>query len=88
MARRLLMLLVRFYQVAISPLTPASCRYVPTCSAYALEALERHGALRGGWMTVRRLLRCHPWGAHGYDPVPPAPDGPETVGRGSDRTTK
>lgn len=72
--RRVLIGLVRFYQVAISPLTPPSCRYTPTCSAYAVEALERHGALRGGWLTLRRLLRCHPWGGQGYDPVPP-PEG-------------
>jgi uncharacterized protein len=86
--RRLLILLVRFYQVGISPLTPASCRYTPTCSAYAVEALERHGAMRGSWLSLRRLLRCHPWGGHGYDPVPPAPDGPEVVGHGPDRTTR
>lgn len=73
MVRRALIGLVRFYQVGISPLTPPSCRYVPTCSAYAVEALERHGALRGGWMAVRRILRCHPWGGSGYDPVPPLP---------------
>lgn len=65
--------LVRFYQVGISPWTPPSCRYTPTCSSYALEALERHGALRGGWMAMRRILRCHPWGGSGYDPVPPLP---------------
>ena len=68
--RRLLMAIVRFYRTAISPLTPPSCRYDPTCSAYALEALERHGALRGSWLAFRRILRCHPWGGSGYDPVP------------------
>lgn len=62
--------LVRFYRTAISPWTPPSCRYTPTCSAYALEALRVHGAGKGGWMAVRRILRCHPWGGHGYDPVP------------------
>ncbi|MCA1791015.1 MAG: membrane protein insertion efficiency factor YidD [Thioalkalivibrio sp.] len=62
--------LVRFYRAAISPWTLPSCRYTPTCSGYALEALERHGAARGGWLAVRRICRCHPWGGQGYDPVP------------------
>ena len=70
MARQLLILIVRFYRGVVSPLTPPSCRFHPTCSAYALEALERHGALRGGWLSLRRILRCHPWGGHGFDPVP------------------
>jgi len=51
---------------------PSPCRYVPSCSTYALEAVETHGALRGGWLAARRLSRCHPWGGHGFDPVPPA----------------
>ena len=66
----LLIGLVKFYQYCISPLTPASCRYIPTCSQYALEALRKYGALKGGWMAIKRILRCHPWGSHGYDPVP------------------
>jgi len=70
--RRVLMGVVRFYQVAISSWTPRTCRYTPSCSAYALEALRVHGAARGGWMAVRRILRCHPWGGFGYDPVPGA----------------
>ena len=61
---------VRLYQIFISPLFPASCRYTPTCSAYAIEAFKRHGVLKGGYLTLRRLLRCHPWGGSGYDPVP------------------
>jgi len=61
---------VRAYQWFISPLLGPNCRYEPTCSAYAIEALQGHGLLRGGWLTLRRLLRCHPWGASGYDPVP------------------
>lgn len=65
-----LVLLVRFYQLCISPLTPPACRYTPTCSQYALEALRKYGPLKGGWLTLRRLARCHPWGGSGYDPVP------------------
>ncbi|HUR91907.1 MAG TPA: membrane protein insertion efficiency factor YidD [Gemmatimonadaceae bacterium] len=67
---KLLILLVRGYQVGISPLLPASCRYYPTCSAYAVEAIERHGAARGGWLALRRIARCHPFRAGGFDPVP------------------
>lgn len=62
--------LVRFYQICISPLTPPSCRFTPTCSQYALEALRRYGIIKGGWLTLKRLSRCHPWGGSGYDPVP------------------
>lgn len=67
---RLLILPIRFYQLCISPLTPPSCRFTPTCSQYAVEALRRHGPVKGLWLAIRRLLRCHPWGGHGYDPVP------------------
>ena len=66
----LLIGMVTFYRGAISPLFPPSCRFTPTCSQYALEALRRHGPFRGTWLTIRRLLRCHPWGGSGYDPVP------------------
>lgn len=62
--------LIRFYQVCISPFTPAACRFTPTCSAYALEALRKHGPVKGLYLAVRRILRCHPWGGSGYDPVP------------------
>ena len=62
--------LIRFYQVCISPLNPPSCRFTPTCSQYALEAYRKYGPFKGTWLTVRRLLRCHPWGGSGYDPVP------------------
>ncbi len=70
MIRAALIFLVRGYQVVLSPLLPAACRYYPSCSAYAIEALERHGAGRGSWLTLRRLARCHPFRAGGYDPVP------------------
>jgi putative membrane protein insertion efficiency factor len=63
-------LLIRFYRSAISPWTPASCRFSPTCSQYALEALAKHGLLKGSWLSLKRILRCHPWGGSGYDPVP------------------
>ena len=68
--KSLLLLLVQFYRSWISPFLPPSCRYYPTCSAYAMEAIERYGARRGGWMALRRILRCHPFHAGGYDPVP------------------
>lgn len=61
---------VRFYRRAISPLRPPCCRFTPTCSQYALEALEKYGALKGGWLALRRFLRCHPFHKGGYDPVP------------------
>ncbi|MEO6877065.1 MAG: membrane protein insertion efficiency factor YidD [Gemmatimonadaceae bacterium] len=68
--RTVLVLFVRGYQVTLSPLLPAACRYYPSCSAYAIEALERHGAVRGSWLALRRIARCHPFRPGGYDPVP------------------
>lgn len=62
--------LIRVYQLVISPWMPDSCRYHPTCSAYSIEALQKHGAIKGIWLTVKRISRCHPWGDEGYDPVP------------------
>ncbi len=68
--KALALLLLRFYRAGISPFVPPSCRFYPTCSAYAEEAVQRHGCIRGAWLSVRRLLRCHPFGPHGPDPVP------------------
>ncbi|HUP99953.1 MAG TPA: membrane protein insertion efficiency factor YidD [Aeromicrobium sp.] len=68
--KRLLIVLLRAYRFAISPLYGQVCRYYPSCSAYALEAVEGHGAARGSWLALRRVLRCHPWAAGGVDPVP------------------
>jgi hypothetical protein len=62
--------LVRFYQVALSPLTPAACRFEPSCSNYALQALEKHGVIKGSWLALKRILSCNPWGKSGYDPIP------------------
>lgn len=67
---RPLVALVRFYQRFISPLTPPTCRYSPTCSQYTVEALQKHGLLKGGWLALKRIASCNPWGGSGYDPVP------------------
>lgn len=67
---RLALLLIYVYRWLLSPLLPASCRYHPSCSAYALEAVRRYGGVAGGWLACKRLLRCHPWGGGGIDPVP------------------
>jgi len=63
-------LLVKFYQGAISPLTPATCRYTPTCSQYTLVSLQKYGIFKGGWMSLKRIASCNPWGGSGHDPVP------------------
>lgn len=67
---RLLVGLILVYRYTLSPLLGPRCRYLPTCSSYALEAIQRHGPWRGGWLALRRLCRCHPWGGSGHDPVP------------------
>jgi putative membrane protein insertion efficiency factor len=71
--KTVLRFLLRFYQLAISPLMTPSCRFHPSCSNYALEALQVHGAAKGSWLAARRVCRCHPWHAGGHDPVPPLP---------------
>ena len=68
--KTLLIKLIRFYQKYISVQTGPNCRFIPTCSQYAIEAIESHGALKGGWLAIRRILRCNPFGKMGYDPVP------------------
>lgn len=72
--KQLLMTLIKAYRVVISPLYGSVCKYHPSCSAYGLRSVEVHGALRGSWLTVRRVGRCHPWAAGGYDPVPGTPE--------------
>ncbi|RZK48628.1 MAG: membrane protein insertion efficiency factor YidD [Pedobacter sp.] len=62
--------IIRLYQILLSPLLGASCRYTPTCSAYGIEAIKKHGPFYGGWLTLKRIASCHPWGKHGHDPVP------------------
>ena len=72
MLNRMLRGLIRLYQLVLSPILPPSCRYLPSCSDYAIEALASHGVVAGLWLAARRIARCHPWGGSGYDPVPPA----------------
>ncbi len=67
---KLLIGLIKLYQMTISPLFPHVCRYTPTCSTYSVEALKKHGPLKGGWLALKRIISCNPWGGHGYDPVP------------------
>ena len=78
--RALIIFLIRCYQAGISPWLPDTCRYTPSCSEYARIAVERHGAARGAWLAVRRLGRCHPFGSHGHDPVPPVASGRGSMG--------
>lgn len=70
MIAKFFILLIRFYQGGISPFFPATCRYSPSCSEYGVEAMKKHGAWRGAWLTLKRIGSCHPWGGSGYDPVP------------------
>ncbi len=62
--------MVKVYKHLISPWTPSACRHIPTCSTYAVQALQAHGPIKGGWLSIKRLSKCHPWGTEGYDPVP------------------
>ncbi len=64
------LLLIKIYQLIISPILPSSCRYTPTCSQYGVEAIRKYGPFKGGWLTLKRIGRCNPWGGHGHDPVP------------------
>ncbi len=66
----ILILIINFYRTVISPILPPRCRYNPTCSEYAVQAIKKHGSFKGGWLSLKRIARCHPWGGHGYDPVP------------------
>ncbi|MBV2150947.1 membrane protein insertion efficiency factor YidD [Sphingobium sp. AS12] len=70
MIARLLILIARFWQIGPSRILPPSCRYAPSCSEYAIQAVRKYGAIKGSWLTGKRLMRCHPWGGSGYDPVP------------------
>ena len=74
MLRRIIIGMIRVYQIGISPWTLATCRFTPTCSSFAIEAIGTHGVARGGWLAVKRVGRCHPWGGFGMDPVPPCID--------------
>jgi putative membrane protein insertion efficiency factor len=67
---KFLILLIRIYQVTLSPFIGRNCRYTPTCSNYGIEAIRKYGAIKGGWLTIKRILSCNPWGGSGYDPVP------------------
>lgn len=82
---RLLILMLRGYQRFVSPFLPPTCRYHPTCSQYAIEAIRGHGPLRGGWLALKRLMRCHPWGRGGLDPLPPPDPKPQPSTPGRDR---
>jgi len=72
--KSILLVLIRFYQLVISPIKPPSCRFYPTCSHYGLEAIRRHGATKGGWLTIKRICKCHPFHPGGFDPVPDKTD--------------
>lgn len=67
---KVMLALITFYKSAISPFLPSSCRYYPTCSEYGMQAIKKYGPFKGGWLTIKRILSCNPWGGHGHDPVP------------------
>ncbi|MBA2611254.1 MAG: membrane protein insertion efficiency factor YidD [Bacteroidetes bacterium] len=70
MFKKIAIAFVKFYQYCLRPILPNSCRYTPSCSQYAIDSITKYGALKGSWMGLKRILRCNPWGGHGYDPVP------------------
>ncbi len=70
LVRKIFVVLIRFYQLSISPILGQNCRYTPTCSQYSIDAINKHGARKGGWLALKRIFSCHPWGGHGHDPVP------------------
>jgi len=67
---KIFIVIIRFYQLSISPILGQNCRYTPTCSQYSIEAIKKHGPFKGGWLSIKRILSCNPWGKHGHDPVP------------------
>ncbi len=83
---RFLLIVIGFYRRFVSPMTPSSCRFTPTCSRYAEQAVSRYGVARGSWLALRRLLRCHPFGPSGYDPLPEAGRDPTTTDLNTRRT--
>ena len=82
LAKILMKVLIRIYQYAISPMLGQHCRHTPTCSQYTLLAIEEWGPIRGSWLGLKRIARCHPWGTHGYDPVPRKPSAEKDIHRG------
>lgn len=67
---KIFIVIIRFYQLSISPILGQNCRYTPTCSQYSIEALNKYGPIKGGWLSLKRIFSCHPWGGHGHDPIP------------------
>ena len=67
---KIFIVIIKFYQLSISPILGQNCRYTPTCSQYSIEAINKYGPLKGGWIAIKRIFSCHPWGSHGHDPVP------------------
>jgi putative membrane protein insertion efficiency factor len=70
LASKIFIVLIRFYQLSISPILGQNCRYTPTCSEYSVEAIKKYGPLKGGWLSLKRIFSCHPWGGQGHDPIP------------------
>ena len=85
MLKKIFILPIRFYQLAISPMLGPKCRFQPTCSHYAVQAIEEWGVIKGTWLGIKRILKCHPWGPHGYDPVPKRKEGESSEVRGGEK---